>query len=621
MNERAGTYRRIVEYVGNLNPDVRAVLKPALQIMQKGGLYALPDFDPILFLKAAYEIQRAQKGFIEGGITKDQLYDLARIYGINALIQDKTAQERINILDGLLDTANFIRTPTKSFLNAVLASWSELKASDPKAQMPEHWRAYIAAHVGEPSFRAWLYGVPERTTLTSIIPLSEFDPNKRTIEWIVSEDATRISDNGELIALSYDELIKETVISPVAQNSNVVRKREHQYGFSRKDNAFTTVELVSSRILGISDNAQWMVIENPNDRGMQLLLLHSGASSPFYGAPPYRILPPVRAAVFPVINVFFHHTHPRPAFSPDSSLLAYMDGHYEIGGMKEWQPAHDWQMTIYDLAKRAPVKQIPTGNADNRILVFSPDGTKIVGVSGTVLNVWDTQGTSQDALYTYTAPQLQSSPSLLSFAPTKNTIVACTFLQKTGNIISVNTDGNMLVHDIDTGGIARSVSLVKGLVRKAVFSPDGTRVACIARGDETQVLIYDTETGSKISTVNASDATSASAREFLNIRISHDNAYLTGEIAVKSADIRPERIPVLYSLETGSVLRAGKPRKGAQSLTQKLGGLFTSATPQNIPGGEDEAYYLISPTSKELYIFLSDGRGSIVTPENPLNSQ
>ena len=187
-----------------------------------------------------------------------------------------------------------------------------------------------------------------------------------------------------------------------------------------------------------------------------------------------------------------------PAISPDNSLIAFL-GH--IGG-KFGLIVYEWKSE-----KLTTLKELPFSLKDyytsylwatpvNNRLIFSPDGTLLIlsGVLTTnqraIVAVWSTSTWDEISLLSVDLRTIAGSDAdkilEISLSP-NNKFIAITFL-----VESIGEDGGILILDATNGNkICENKGVGKIAARRAMFSPDGKKVAVVASdGNPFQHFFY-----------------------------------------------------------------------------------------------------------------------------------
>ncbi|KAK7687251.1 hypothetical protein QCA50_009756 [Cerrena zonata] len=151
-------------------------------------------------------------------------------------------------------------------------------------------------------------------------------------------------------------------------------------------------------------------------------------------------------------------------FCPDPDRLA------EIVSVSD-----DYTLCIWDFASGAPLHSIPI-NEESCCVAYSPDGKKIVaGSTDSGFKIWDAV-TREQLLQADDTSQTLS----ISFSPDSKLIVTA-------------VENNIYIWNADTGKLVCTLEGHTGIVRCAIFSPDGIRV--VSGADDRTVCIWDVETG------------------------------------------------------------------------------------------------------------------------------
>ena len=210
-----------------------------------------------------------------------------------------------------------------------------------------------------------------------------------------------------------------------------------------------------------NDDSQLILPMQNYERGLEGIILEARKYVDVFGYPISQSVPHIYLSALP--------------FSPpESVVLQYMRIGFqntlsvEAGSLKHWPVIH----------------QTLTGHSDDVLsVVFSPNGTRIVSVSGAV------NGTLWDAMSGAPIGELLKRHSA--------SIQSVTYSPDGTRIISGSDDKTVRIWDVMSGApIGEPLQGHSDLVRSIAFSPDGTRIA--SGFDDETVQIWDAVSGAPI---------------------------------------------------------------------------------------------------------------------------
>jgi WD40 repeat protein len=203
------------------------------------------------------------------------------------------------------------------------------------------------------------------------------------------------------------------------------------------------------------------------------------------------------------------------AFSPTGKVLAIGGGNSE-GDTEASQPA----VLLWDVAKGKKLRELkwPQLNSSLSLLVFSPDGSLLAGVSGTEVRLWDVAGGKKLRKYeghegpisglaftpdgkqlatasidqTIRLWELDSEEEICTLR-TKIPLLTVALSPQGKRLAAGGTDGRLRLWDLKTHKPVRDWSGHKSPVRCVAFSPDGKALA--SGGTDGLIRLWDPATG------------------------------------------------------------------------------------------------------------------------------
>lgn len=164
--------------------------------------------------------------------------------------------------------------------------------------------------------------------------------------------------------------------------------------------------------------------------------------------------------------------------SEQTEHVAFINNGKAIVGSSRWKSLRIWDVVTGEITATSNVHQM-----DITDICVSPDGVLLVSAdySG-VIRIWNARSEQLNLLRTITTNSMSLS---VAFAPNSSTL-------------AVTTIGKVLLYDVKSGALVRSLDAHRGIVMGAAFSPNGQRLATCGDGI---VKIWDTKQGRLLATL------------------------------------------------------------------------------------------------------------------------
>ncbi|HEY2412748.1 MAG TPA: WD40 repeat domain-containing protein [Pirellulaceae bacterium] len=175
----------------------------------------------------------------------------------------------------------------------------------------------------------------------------------------------------------------------------------------------------------------------------------------------------------------------KPTFSPDGTRLASASDTQKV-------------INVWSTETGARLLSFPGGNGryDGWTVLFSPDGSRLLRLSDSVLKVWDAQ--SGREMFS-----IDSIPNTIVFSPDAKRLAAGVAVGAWNRTRQAYNGGAVKIWDAHTGELLSTFRSHTAEVTQVVFSPDSRRIISVAGSEEPgsipgELKVWDVDSGNEV---------------------------------------------------------------------------------------------------------------------------